>query len=179
MCPILHQICADITSAIPHVQSLNTQAAIVNYYKLHDTLSCTFSHCASVEYITKSAGHVDESEWELQHPLVSITLGGLPAVYLSGSDKVNDATEPLAMWLRHGDVLVCNCGIHWSIFRLQVMSGAQRLVYHGVPAVLADRRFVASVPEDIDVVDDRTRQYLINRRLNISCRQLAAALCDS
>ena len=63
-------------------------------------------------------------------------------------------------------------------FRLQVMSGAQRLVYHGVPAVLADRRFVASVPEDIDI-DERTRKYLASRRLNISCRQLTDVLRDN
>jgi len=58
---------------------------------------------------------VDESELELSHPLVSISLGQR-GVYLTGGRT--PTTTPTAMWLVDGDVVV--------------MSGAQRLVRRGV-----------------------------------------------
>ncbi|CAK5111688.1 unnamed protein product [Meloidogyne enterolobii] len=62
--------------------------------------------------------HVDRSERDLSRPLVSISLGQ-PAIYLTGG-TLNYPVD--AIILRSGDILI--------------MSGEQRLVYHGVLRIL-------------------------------------------
>jgi alkylated DNA repair dioxygenase AlkB len=104
-------------------------------------------------------GHRDISERELCHPLVSISFGQR-GVYLSGGESVNDV--PMAMWLRCGDVLI--------------MSGAQRLVYHGMPLIVVDEENHYSDIGDEQLED--TRDYLLSHRLNISVRQVHAKFSE-
>lgn len=80
-------------------------------------------------------------------PLVSLSLGQ-SAIYLTGGESLDDDVVPL--WLRSGDVLV--------------MHGAQRLVYHAVAAIHADRRFT--------IADPVLEQFANTSRVNITVRQV-------
>ncbi|KAJ2581544.1 hypothetical protein GGH95_002020 [Coemansia sp. RSA 1836] len=66
------------------------------------------------------AGHVDKTEEKMDAPLISLSIG-LSCVFLIGG-ATRDA-EPTPIVLRSGDVLA--------------MCGKSRMVYHGVPLVLA------------------------------------------
>ncbi len=67
------------------------------------------------------AGHVDDAEGALEHPVVSFSLG-LPAIFLlGGADK---SVAPTPLLLRSGGCLV--------------MGGPSRLCVHGVPAILTE-----------------------------------------
>ena len=67
---------------------------------------------------TRLSLHQDKNERDMQHPIVSVSLG-LPATFQFGGLKRTDAIRKYA--LRHGDVAV------WG--------GPSRLCYHGVPAL--------------------------------------------
>ncbi|KAF7634522.1 hypothetical protein Mgra_00006093 [Meloidogyne graminicola] len=113
-------------------------AAIINFYPQKSYLS----------------PHVDRSERDLTHPLVSISLGQ-PTIYLTGGTSLNDPVD--ALLLRSGDILI--------------MSGEQRLVYHAVPRILEGNE--AFNEEYIQMVKEKEiLDYANNCRINISVRQV-------
>ncbi|WP_144629966.1 DNA oxidative demethylase AlkB [Bordetella genomosp. 13] len=67
---------------------------------------------------TRLSLHQDRDEHDLDHPIVSVSLG-IPAVFLFGGLRREDATQKVPLF--HGDVVV------WG--------GADRLRYHGVQPV--------------------------------------------
>ncbi|CAK5077335.1 unnamed protein product [Meloidogyne enterolobii] len=99
--------------------------------------------------------HVDRSERDLSRPLVSISLGQ-PAIYLTGGTSLNDPVD--AIILRSGDILI--------------MSGEQRLVYHGVPRILEEQPKIFG-DEFIQIVKEKeVLEYANNCRINITVRQV-------
>jgi alkylated DNA repair protein alkB homolog 1 len=84
-------------------EGFKAQAVIVNYYPLSTTL----------------AGHVDNSERDLEAPLLSFSFGQ-KAIFLIGGHEREE--KPVAMFLNSGDVLV--------------MAGKSRLCYHAVPRIM-------------------------------------------
>lgn len=104
----LGERCAAIavaTGALPPHRQPEYDAAIVNYYNQPSDTLC---------------GHTDDTEMDLDVPLVSISLGA-PCVFLLGGDTVDEA--PRALLLRGRDVLL--------------MAGAARRRYHAVPRILS------------------------------------------
>lgn len=96
------------------------------------------------------SGHIDNSELNLDAPLVAISIGQ-PAVFLMGGPSLDD--RPSALWLRSGDVMI--------------MTGPSRLCYHAVPRIHREVTFVRRDDEDVRVID-----YLNENRLNINVRQV-------
>jgi hypothetical protein len=78
------------------------QAAIVNFYRPANNMGA----------------HIDCSEDDHEHPVVSISLG-LPAVFLVGTSDREEA--PVPVLLRPGDVML--------------LSGEARLCYHGIAGI--------------------------------------------
>ena len=136
--PDLAALSASIVSALRGDIQYNAEAAIVNYYPVHSSLSgesrlvgVTESECAAMS----DPGHTDHSELNLAAPLVSISLG-LPAIFLIGGPSLHTVPTPLLLrWSerimrmthdtctsRSGDVLV--------------MESQARLCYHAVPRIL-------------------------------------------
>lgn len=75
----------------------------------------------------------------------------LYAVIKQGGETLEE--RPIAMYLRSGDCLI--------------MSGQQRLVYHGVPKVLTDKPFQQTPSRCHHVVN-----YLNANRINFTVRQV-------
>jgi len=133
----------------------NAQAAIVNFYHVGSTLSA----------------HTDESEHNLDHPLISVSFG-LPAVFLIGGRTKQ--TAPTALLIRSGDVVV--------------MTSQSRLAYHAVPRILhpdeTPRHKEPESPETDPTSEIReaavtsenqerlVRSYLSTSRINMNVRQL-------
>ncbi|KAI6192033.1 Fe2OG dioxygenase domain-containing protein [Aphelenchoides bicaudatus] len=95
--------------------------------------------------------HVDRSERSIEKPLISISLGQ-DAIYLTGGKTMDDPVD--ALHLQSGDVLV--------------MHGEQRLVYHGVPRILATRKFV----DERKAINSKVLDYVNKCRINITLRQV-------
>ncbi|KHJ42244.1 putative alkylated DNA repair protein AlkB [Trichuris suis] len=115
------------------------EASIVNYYMLNSTF----------------CPHVDNSERNLDHPLISISLGQ-PCVFLIGGSTKE--TEPTALVLRSGDVLV--------------MSGPSRLAYHAVPRIVKDVEFIDPSTAKSGADDPLILDYLNEHRINLNLRQV-------
>lgn len=81
------------------------EAGIVNYYHLNSTLSA----------------HTDHSEYNMQAPLISISLGSA-ALFLIGT--TTKSVKPTCLCLKSGDIVI--------------MSANSRLAYHAVPKILKD-----------------------------------------
>nr|CAH7740134.1 unnamed protein product [Callosobruchus chinensis] len=83
----------DLKEMIEHLakalgyENFQAEAAIVNYYPMHSTLS----------------GHTDHSEINLEAPLFSVSLGQ-SAIFLLGGHTLDE--KPIAILLRSGDVVV-------------------------------------------------------------------------
>ncbi|CAG8568010.1 10641_t:CDS:2, partial [Acaulospora morrowiae] len=80
-----------------------SEAGVINYYQLKDNLMA----------------HVDQSEINMDAPLVSFSFGH-SCVFLIGG--LTRETPPLAMYLRSGDI--------------SIMCGPSRGCFHGVPRIL-------------------------------------------
>jgi alkylated DNA repair protein alkB family protein 1 len=130
-------------------------AAIINYYT-----------CKSV-----MGGHRDDLEYDDRAPIVSLSLGGRPCLFLVGSvDEQDDASPVVPLLLRPGDVLI--------------LSGPHRMAYHAMARLLPvddDEPVSASSqtlpptselgvvpPEDEAALD----AYLRDHRININLRQV-------
>ena len=93
----------------------------------------------------------------MQKPLVSFSFGQ-PAIYLTGGKTLDEPVE--AILLRSGDILV--------------MSGQQRLVYHGVPRVLSGQAAFDGIENGLDEhIDKDVLDYANRCRINITVRQVA------
>ncbi|KAG1693421.1 hypothetical protein DVH05_023506 [Phytophthora capsici] len=125
---------------------LTAEAVIVNYYK------------------TKSAmgGHLDDVEYTMGHPVVSVSLGSR-CVFLMGGHTKDE--PPLEILLRSGDIAI--------------MGGASRTCYHGVARVFPTP--FSTENEDLlqnsgnceDRADyEAVRAYLGSQRININVRQV-------
>jgi len=115
------------------------QAGIINWYNLDSTL----------------AGHVDDSEECLHHPIFSASFG-CDAIFLISLSK---SVKPTALRLRSGDVCV--------------LSGPSRLAVHGVPRIIANTSppFLWEsplLPADLQHLTGVMR----DRRINVSLRQV-------
>ena len=98
--------------------------------------------------------HVDRSEKALDKPLISISFGQ-SAIYLSGGNSPDDDVD--ALLLHSGDLLV--------------MSGSQRLVWHGVPRIFKSKTFEFGhrpSKEDLHVLN-----YVNDHRINVTLRRTA------
>uniref|UniRef100_A0A5S6QVY5 Fe2OG dioxygenase domain-containing protein n=1 Tax=Trichuris muris TaxID=70415 RepID=A0A5S6QVY5_TRIMR len=115
------------------------EASIVNYYLLNSTF----------------CPHVDKSERNLAHPLISISIGQ-PCVFLVGGPTKQQ--EPTALALRSGDVLV--------------MSGSSRLAYHAVPRVAQDPELTDIFTTTLNTYDPLIIDYLSRHRINLNLRQV-------
>lgn len=126
------------------------QAAIVNYYH-HDSTLC---------------GHQDDAEFTFEHPIVSVSIGNT-AVFLIGGTSRDE--EPVAMYLRSGDVVVmggsCRLSYHGKVSLWSDTEGVPRIIRGTVPSQL--------LPENIeDIKLKPLAEYLKNSRLNINVRQV-------
>lgn len=84
-------------------KAFKLEAGIINYYHLDSTLS----------------GHIDQSEFNLDAPLFSLSFGQ-PAVFLLGG--ATKATKPVPLLLQSGDLVA--------------LTGPSRLAYHAVPRII-------------------------------------------
>ena len=115
-------------------------------------------------------GHLDDAEHCLDAPIVSLSLGLSGLFLIGGRSK---AAEPSVVLLRSGDLVV--------------MSGASRLCYHGVPALLSPEleRVLcpggeSALPSLADVqaaggeveAGAAALRYLSGNRLNLNSRQV-------
>lgn len=136
----LKQLTAFIARVL-NFEEFNAEAAIVNFYYPNSTLS----------------GHVDCSEFDLTLPLFSISFGQ-PAIFLLGGRTRAD--EPVAMYLRSGDVVV--------------MADSVRLSYHAVPRILCEDATPWLSEYETDKVEWEKimRIYLKTSRINVNVRQV-------
>lgn len=130
----LAQMCSCIVDSLGF-KKFRPEAAIINFYHSKSTL----------------APHKDDSEADLDRPLLSISFG-MPAIFLIGGADKN--VKPTAVKLRSGDALI--------------MSGQSRLAYHGLPLVLPHpESSKISLPNS-----DPLATYLQHSRININVRQV-------
>ncbi|POM75244.1 Alkylated DNA repair protein AlkB [Phytophthora palmivora] len=125
---------------------LMAEAVIVNYYKTKSSMG----------------GHLDDVEYTMDHPVVSLSLGS-QCVFLMGGHTKNE--PPLEVLLRSGDIAI--------------MGGASRTCYHGVARVLPTPFSIeADELESLGRSDgdheeyEAVRQYLSSQRININVRQV-------
>jgi alkylated DNA repair protein alkB family protein 1 len=124
--------------------TLEAEAVIVNYYKHKSTMG----------------GHLDDVEYTMDHPVVSLSLGSR-CVFLMGGHTKDE--PPLEVLLRSGDVAV--------------MGGASRTCYHGVARVLPtpfSEAELGALPEREAEREkyEAVRTYLSTQRININVRQV-------
>ncbi|KAJ8523155.1 hypothetical protein ON010_g17611 [Phytophthora cinnamomi] len=98
---LLQQLGARCASACG--MTLSAEAVIVNFYKSKSAMG----------------GHLDDVEYTMDHPVVSLSLGSC-CVFLMGGHTKDD--PPLEILLRSGDIAI--------------MGGESRTCYHGVARVL-------------------------------------------
>ncbi|KAI9225736.1 MAG: hypothetical protein DHS80DRAFT_19853 [Piptocephalis tieghemiana] len=144
----LDQISRSIAQVLPAPFSSShytPQAGVVNYYHVGDTLT----------------GHVDQSEENMDAPLISLSLG-CSSVFLIGPDA---QTTPAALLLRSGDVLA--------------MCGSSRSFLHGIPSILPTSSpsyltdpatYLQGVSEAEEASACTT--YIQNARINMNVRQV-------
>ncbi|XP_006028609.1 nucleic acid dioxygenase ALKBH1 isoform X2 [Alligator sinensis] len=137
-------------------QSFKAEAGILNYYHFDSSLGI----------------HVDESELDHSHPLLSFSFGQ-SSIFLLGGLKREEA--PTAMFMHSGDIMV--------------MSGFSRLLYHAVPRVLPNLEGTAlpsclelALPSDFpdgSVIEHSSEEdwqvcakYLQTSRINMTVRQV-------
>ncbi|EOX99844.1 Oxidoreductase, 2OG-Fe(II) oxygenase family protein [Theobroma cacao] len=128
--------------AMPIGEEFRPEAAIVNYFGLGDTLG----------------GHLDDMEADWSKPIVSMSLG-CKAIFLLGGKSRQD--EPLAMFLRSGDVVL--------------MAGEARECFHGVPRVFTDEENAEVTPLEsqfLHIDDHCYLEYIRTSRININIRQV-------
>ena len=126
--------------------TLTAEAVIVNFYKMKSSMG----------------GHLDDVEYTMDHPVVSVSLGS-ECVFLLGCQGKDE--PPLPLLLRSGDIAI--------------MGGISRTCYHGVARVLPTPFSIAD--EDLDKLchDKKDREeyealqtYLSTQRININVRQV-------
>jgi DNA alkylation damage repair protein AlkB len=83
----LGQLCKDIVRVVDHENSIEAQAAIINFYPKSSSMG----------------GHQDDAEFCLHRPIVSISLGVACTFLLGGLTKDE---KPLAILLTSGDAVV-------------------------------------------------------------------------
>lgn len=115
------------------------EAGVINYYHLKDTLTA----------------HVDQSELNMDAPLVSFSIGH-SCVFLIGSEDPNE--EPIALKLSSGDAIV--------------MRGPCRKALHGVPRILEDTCPAYFSPSEWPQHGDLWHDYMSNVRINVNVRQV-------
>lgn len=128
--------------AMPIGEEFKPEAAIINYFGSGDTLG----------------GHLDDMEVDWSKPIVSMSLG-CKAIFLLGGKSRND--EPLAMFLRSGDVVL--------------MSGEARECFHGVPRIFTDveQSEITHLKKHLsDESDCSFLEYIKTSRININIRQV-------
>jgi alkylated DNA repair protein alkB family protein 1 len=115
------------------------EAAIVNYYKRDGNMG----------------GHLDNAEYEMKKPIISISFG-CDAIFLLGGET--KSIEPIPMLLRSGDVMI--------------MGGRSRYCYHGIARIISET--IPSCLSNINIPTDYTdlAEYMIGRRININTRQV-------
>ncbi|XP_069494017.1 nucleic acid dioxygenase ALKBH1 [Ambystoma mexicanum] len=132
------------------------EAGILNYYRLDSSLGI----------------HVDESELDHSHPLLSFSFGQ-SSVFLLGGLRREEAPTP--MFMRSGDIMV--------------MSGSSRLLYHAVPRIVPcsggmalpscfsqDSPGSSTDPETCATEDwEVCAKYLLSSRINMTVRQVLGA----
>ncbi|CAF90957.1 unnamed protein product, partial [Tetraodon nigroviridis] len=155
--PDLHLLSHHIAAACGF-PTFNAEAAILNYYHSDSSLGI----------------HVDESELDHSHPLLSLSFGQSAIFLLGGLCR---QAPPVAMYMHSGDVMV--------------MSGQSRLRYHAVPRILVAARGQttvevegsgpASALQADSVVEPLAGddwvvccRYLQSSRVNVTVRQVLA-----
>ncbi|GMF31595.1 unnamed protein product [Phytophthora lilii] len=126
--------------------TLSAEAVIVNFYKTKSSMG----------------GHLDDVEYTMDHPVVSLSLGSR-CVFLMGGHTKDE--PPLEILLRSGDIAI--------------MGGESRTCYHGVARVLptpfsiANDEFDALLDSEADREEyEAVRTYLGTQRININVRQV-------
>eukprot|EP01112_Ceratiomyxa_fruticulosa_P016117 TRINITY_DN4839_c0_g1_i3.p2 TRINITY_DN4839_c0_g1~~TRINITY_DN4839_c0_g1_i3.p2 ORF type:complete len:154 (-),score=34.25 TRINITY_DN4839_c0_g1_i3:47-508(-) len=101
--------------------------------------------------------HLDDAEYEMAKPIVSLSFGSEAVFLLGGETK---ETEPHAVFIRSGDIMI--------------MGGRARYCYHGVSRIIED-----SIPQYLtpDFVPEENKWHAVflqqkGRRININCRQV-------
>ncbi|XVF02761.1 hypothetical protein REPUB_Repub04eG0201800 [Reevesia pubescens] len=128
--------------AMPNGEEFRPEAAIVNYFGLGDALG----------------GHLDDMEADWSKPIVSMSLG-CKAIFLLGGKSRQD--EPLAMFLRSGDVVL--------------MAGEARECFHGVPRIFTDEENSEITPLELQFSHEDDHcflDYIRTSRININIRQV-------
>ncbi|XP_074296500.1 DNA N(6)-methyladenine demethylase ALKBH1A-like isoform X2 [Silene latifolia] len=128
--------------AMPLGDNFKPEAAIVNYFASGDTLG----------------GHLDDMELDWSKPIVSMSLG-CKGIFLLGGKSRED--EPLAMFLRSGDVVL--------------MAGEARECFHGVPRIFTDAHNseITALEKHLSTDSDHCfLEYIKTSRININIRQV-------
>ncbi len=152
----LADLCKEIANAVG--TELEPEAAIVNYYPIGATMG----------------GHLDDAEYTMEKPIISISLGCSAIFLLGGRDKT---VKPTPILVRSGDVIV--------------MSGESRYCYHGVPYIvpvdfqpLVDESgeltglmgesfsMTSSSPTAVGFNVDQLGTFMRSARININVRQV-------
>ncbi|KAL7308288.1 hypothetical protein PS15m_012155 [Mucor circinelloides] len=116
------------------------EAGIINFYQLQSTLM----------------GHVDQSEINMEAPLISMSLGHA-CIYLIGGNTRD--TKPIPLKLNSGDMIV--------------MTAIARRAYHGVPRILENTLPDYMLPENVDDEDWKIYgDYMKTTRINLNIRQV-------
>ncbi|CAO0793277.1 unnamed protein product [Mucor circinelloides] len=116
------------------------EAGIINFYQLQSTLM----------------GHVDQSEINMEAPLISMSLGHA-CIYLIGGNTRD--TKPIPLKLNSGDMIV--------------MTAIARRAYHGVPRILENTLPDYMLPENADDEDWKMYgEYMKTTRINLNIRQV-------
>lgn len=120
-------------------ESYIPEAAIINYYDV--------SQCMG--------GHLDNAEYEMEKPIISISFGN-SAIFLLGGEDRN--SEPIPILIRSGDVVV--------------MGGRSRYCFHGVPRIIEGTSPHYLDPESVPKEFKPHCEYLKTKRININVRQV-------
>ncbi|KAI6656793.1 histone H2A dioxygenase-like protein [Oopsacas minuta] len=134
-------------------KAFKLEAGIINYYHIDSTLS----------------GHIDQSEFNLDAPLFSLSFGQ-PAVFLVGG--ATKMTKPVPLLLHSGDLVA--------------MTGPTRLAYHAIPRIIkqeSDTKAVTVIDDTSNLIEElrskemygeveAVKNYMEYSRINMNIREV-------
>lgn len=136
------------------------EAGIINFYQLQSTLM----------------GHVDQSEINMEAPLISMSLGHA-CIYLIGGNTRD--TKPIPLKLNSGDMIVMTAiarrayhGMYLGVSCMNYRSDELTLTL-GVPRILENTLPDYMLPENVDDEDWKMYgEYMKTTRINLNIRQV-------
>ena len=135
----LSRLCKTLVNLLPvEYPNFSAEAAIINFYPMDASLG----------------GHTDNSEPNMDAPLVSVSLGQSAIFLIGGKSK---SVKPIPLLLQSGDAII--------------MTGESRRSFHAVPKIIPNPNLKVN---QCPMTDDKAfvLKYLEHHRINMNVRQV-------